>query len=213
MSLLRSCALLLLVTPTALPAAQDSLRVRQAILVAEDLRPTTPDGLAPILAGLASADTVAQRLAVRALGRLERAELVADIAPLLRARPASVRAEAANALGQAVARGDATAARRLLEDRLAAENDPFVRGVLFRTLGRLPIQNGAERDGTERLLVLGTHGPGGDAAGSHARGGRPRTRLALSAHGGQHAALGGCHRASGRAHRTSSSPLASGAWR
>ena len=170
MSLLRSCALLLLGTPTALPAAQDSLRVRHAILAAEDLRPTTPDGLAPILAGLASPDTVAQRLAVRALGRLERAELVADIAPLLRAGPVSVRAEAANALGQAASHGNATAARRLLEDRLAAENDPFVRGVLFGTLGRLPIQNAAERDGTERLLVLGTHGPGGDAAAATLEG-------------------------------------------
>ena len=174
MSLLRSCALLLLVTPTALPAAQDSLRVRHAILVAEDLRPTAAAGLAPILAGLASPDTVAQRLAVRALGRLERAELVADIAPLLRAGPASVRAEAANALGQAATRGNATAARRLLEDRLAAENDPFVRGVLFRTLGRLPIRNAAERDGTERLLVLGSRGPGGDA---------PAATLEGAAHG------------------------------
>jgi cyclophilin family peptidyl-prolyl cis-trans isomerase/HEAT repeat protein len=132
-------------------------------MAAEDLRPQTREGLAPILGGLASGDTVTQRLAVRALGRQERADLVSEIAPLLRAPAGSVRAEAANALGQAASHGGAAEARRLLEDRLGVEADPTVRGVLYRTLGRLVVASSDERNRTERLLVQGSRGPGADA--------------------------------------------------
>ncbi|HEX9166428.1 MAG TPA: peptidylprolyl isomerase [Gemmatimonadales bacterium] len=174
MSFPRSCALLLLAIPAALPA-QDVPALRQAIMAAEDLRPRTREGLAPILAGLVSTDTVAQRLAARALGRQERSDLITDIAPILRADAASVRAEAANALGQAASHGGVAEVRRLLEDRLGLEADHMVRGVLYRTLGRLPIEDGrpdrpplqadalAVRDRTERLLVQGSRGPGADA--------------------------------------------------
>lgn len=141
--------------------AQDITQRRHAILVAEDLRPATAAGLAPIRAGLLSSDTVAQRLAVRALGRLERPELVPEILPSLTEPAASVRAEAINALGQAVVRGGADSVRRALEDRAGLENDPMVRGVLFRTLGRLRLE--ANPDGLERLLVQASRSAAGDA--------------------------------------------------
>lgn len=157
-------ALVILVSPAPSPLeAQTDLRLREAILVAEDARPTTRDGLAPPLAGLRSEDTVAQRLAVRALGRQERPDLVPDIAPLLGAVAPSVRAEAANALGQAVARGPGRPVRRLLEDRLGVEDHPAVRGAIYRTLGRLHDPTEDERRATELLLVQGSHGPAGDA--------------------------------------------------
>jgi cyclophilin family peptidyl-prolyl cis-trans isomerase/HEAT repeat protein len=143
---------------------QDPAPLRDAILAAEDARPPTRDGLAPLFRGLASSDTIAQRLAVRGLGRQERAEFVSDIVPLLAATTATVRAEAANALGQAVVRDDEGAAREALERRLGLEDDPFVRGVVLRTLGRLPNPSEDERRRTERLLVQATHGRDGDAS-------------------------------------------------
>lgn len=156
-----SCALLLcLASPLA---AQADIRLRNAILAAEDARPATREGLGPLFSGLTSGDTVAQRIAVRGLGRQERPELVADIAPLLTAATASVRAEAANALGQAVARGGAGPVRRLLEDRLGLEDHPAVRGAIYRTLGRLGNPTETERQTTELLLVRGSHGPVGNA--------------------------------------------------
>jgi cyclophilin family peptidyl-prolyl cis-trans isomerase/HEAT repeat protein len=153
----------LLLLPVERSAGQDAGDLRHAILVAEDARPRTPDGLAPILAGLRSSDTVAQRLAVRALGRLERESLIADIAPLLTAPSVSVRAEAANALGQAAAHGGSPEARRLLEERVGLEADAAVRGAIYRTLGRLAVATQDERDRTERLLVQGSRGPAADA--------------------------------------------------
>jgi cyclophilin family peptidyl-prolyl cis-trans isomerase/HEAT repeat protein len=161
MILLRSCALLFLALPAPL-AAQDP-QLRHDILVAEDARPKTRDGLATILSGLTSGDTVAQRLAVRALGRQERADLIADITPLLRTEAASVRAEAVNALGQAASHDGASGVRRLLEERLGLESDPVVRGAIYRTLGRLAVASQDERDRTERLLIQGSRGPAADA--------------------------------------------------
>jgi cyclophilin family peptidyl-prolyl cis-trans isomerase len=146
-------------------APQDPVRVREAILEAEDARPVTRQGLAPLLGGLHSRDTVTQRLAVRGLGRQERADLVRDIAAVLDAPAASVRAEAANALGQAVTRGGASEARPLLEQRLGLEDHPVARGVLYRTLGRLPNPTEEERRRTELLLIQGTRTGARDAAG------------------------------------------------
>jgi cyclophilin family peptidyl-prolyl cis-trans isomerase len=75
---------------------------RLAILEAEDRRAPTPRDLAVLRGGLHSGDPETVRIAVRALGRLERPALVADIAPLLRHSMPEVRAEAANALGQSL---------------------------------------------------------------------------------------------------------------
>src|SRR5262245_16709571 len=76
---------------------------RLAILEAEDRRAPTAGDLATIRAGARSRDPETAVLAVRALGRLERPGLVPDILPSLRNQLPEVRAEAANALGQALA--------------------------------------------------------------------------------------------------------------
>lgn len=125
---------------TAAVAPQSEVEQRHAIIAAEDARAQTPASLEVLLSGAASATPRVQQLAVRALGRIERPALADAIAPLLAARSAGVRAEAANALGQAVGRSpdQASAASRRLIDRLKVENDPAVRGVLCETLGRLP---------------------------------------------------------------------------
>ena len=88
-------------------------------------------------------------MAVRALGRLERPELIVDIVPILRHSLPEIRAEAANAIGQAAQgwthqpastapRTALDAAVAALTTRLTVEDDPNVRAVVGETLGRLP---------------------------------------------------------------------------
>ena len=127
------------------------LAFRQSMFEAEDSRGADPAGLATLLAGLESPDPEIRRLAVRALGRLERADLSDRIAQLIDGAPPAVRAEAANALGQSVQRGGELGAHvttligRLWGDADAggaySEADPYVRGVVAETLGRLPYQD------------------------------------------------------------------------
>ena len=111
------------------------------MLAAEDSRADTDEGLAPIVAGLDSPSSETRQVAVRALGRLERPALVPLIVPLLQDTAAAVRAEAANALGQAVFRGEAGAAVGPLLARLEVEPDGYVRGIIAQTLGSLPYES------------------------------------------------------------------------
>jgi HEAT repeat protein len=106
------------------PASIQALR--QAIFEAEDRRAPTGTDLETLLNGTRYPDETVQRMAVRALGRLERAALVGHIEPALSSRFASVRVAAAEAIGQAVAGGgEAVAAvQAALLKRLAAERDP-----------------------------------------------------------------------------------------
>src|SRR5688500_2767324 len=76
------------------PAAAQSLQER--MLQAEDARPTSDAGLAPLREGLQGNG---RRTAIRAIGRLERPEMIALIAPALN-DGVGIRAEAANALAQ-----------------------------------------------------------------------------------------------------------------
>src|SRR6266567_2196599 len=74
---------------------------RLAVLKAEDRRAPSPSDLAVIRSGTRSGDPQTARVAIRALGRLERPSLVADIVPFLKHPLPEIRAEAATALGQA----------------------------------------------------------------------------------------------------------------
>ena len=81
-------------------------------------------------AAAASRDTMVQRLAARAFGRLERKALASHLTPLLSSPTASVRREAVNALGQMMA-------PLPYASMLATEKDGAVRSAIFETLGRL----------------------------------------------------------------------------
>ena len=160
----RTLSLLLIACPAAgIRAAPAQEALRTQILRAEDARPRGAMGLAPIRQGLRADDSVARRLAVRALGRLERPEHLRDIVERLGDAVASVRAEAANAIAQSAGQEGAQAARRALEDHLGRETVPLVRGAVFRSLGRLRL--GAEQDlaAIETLLLRGSYAPGGNA--------------------------------------------------
>lgn len=123
------------------------------MLAAEDGRVASPAALGALRQGVRSADPELRREAIRAFGRLEQDSLVHDIVPALADLSAAVRAEAANALGQAVSRGDPAAAREALVERLDVETDPAVRAVIAETLGRLRQGSAGEAAATGTLLA------------------------------------------------------------
>src|SRR5690242_16587467 len=94
-----SGSVVLLVLLAAPAHAQRVSRI--AVLQAEDRRGPAAQDLATLPARARSADGPTAHLALRALGRLERPGLIADILPGLRHRLPEVRAEAANAVAQA----------------------------------------------------------------------------------------------------------------
>ena len=150
--------------PEPSPPQASTAATRLAILAAEDRRAPTPRDLETIRAGARSADGQTMRIAVRALGRLERPELVADIIPGLQQQFPEVRAEAANALAQA-ARGWAhrppassprslfDAASAALLARLRVEADGNVRSAIAGAIGRLPYTSVEQTDNAERTLL------------------------------------------------------------
>jgi cyclophilin family peptidyl-prolyl cis-trans isomerase/HEAT repeat protein len=142
-----------------------------AVLVAEDSRAPDPAELQIILTASAHADAGVRRVAVRALGRLERPTLADRIAPFLQDADAGVRREAANALGQAffgATGADVGSAAASLTTRLQAEPDAAVRGTILQTLGRLDYGSDGSVSAAERRLLLQHmwHDPSGSSARS-----------------------------------------------
>ena len=126
--------------------AQTSLR--QRIIAAEDARVVSDVAIAPILEGLRSDNATLAAVAARALGRFEHPPFVSRLLPALTHPRMEVRREAANALGQSLATlsrdGSAPPSVELdqvvraLVERLDTDPDPYVRGTVAQTLGRLP---------------------------------------------------------------------------
>ena len=142
------------------PAAPRTSRL--AVLQAEDRRAPTPRDLAVIRSGLHGGDAQTVRVAVRALGRLERPALIPDLLPFLRHALPEIRAEAATAIGQAAqgwksnkspAASALDAVSSPLAARLKVEAEPDVREAIADTLGRLPYVNASQAESAERALV------------------------------------------------------------
>ena len=85
-----------------------------------------------------------QRLAVRAIGRMERPSLAPMVAPFHKSSDARVRQEAASALGQLQATAN-------YAELIAAEQNGAVRGELYTSAGRIS----PAVTGTEELLRKG----------------------------------------------------------
>jgi cyclophilin family peptidyl-prolyl cis-trans isomerase/HEAT repeat protein len=153
----RTLAVLLLALCAAAPAAAQSLQER--MLLAEDARPVTEQGLAPLVEGLKGGP---RRTAVRAIGRLERPELTALIAPAL-ADGVGIRAEAANALAQMARSPEAVAeVQKLLVARAAVDaelNTWESWGEMAAALGRLPYDTASQVSETEAVLITGLPSP------------------------------------------------------
>jgi cyclophilin family peptidyl-prolyl cis-trans isomerase/HEAT repeat protein len=129
------------------------------MLQAEDARPTTDAGLAPLLEGLKGNG---RRTAIRAIGRLERPEMIAMIAPALN-DGVGIRAEAANALAQ-MARTPAAVVdvQKLLLARAAIDADLNTWeswGEIAAALGRLPYDTAEQVQLTEAVLLTGLPAP------------------------------------------------------
>jgi cyclophilin family peptidyl-prolyl cis-trans isomerase/HEAT repeat protein len=127
---------------------------RLAVIEAEAARAAAPEQL-QLLVGAATAASPVQPLAVRALGRLERVDLVDTLLPVLGAALPAARAAAAWALAQAVG-GDAGAGQKVREallERMVGEPDADVRGAIAEALGRLPLAPPPAALQVEKALV------------------------------------------------------------
>jgi cyclophilin family peptidyl-prolyl cis-trans isomerase/HEAT repeat protein len=135
------------------------------MLAAEDARVTSAADMAPLMTGLRSADPRVVVQAVRAVGRLERPALVKEILLLVTHTRPEVRAEAVNALGQALAgvpRGaddktplppEVALVSKTLTARIRTDAHPYVTGVAAETLGRLPYRAAYEVADAETLIA------------------------------------------------------------
>lgn len=168
-SCLRGCiysacvaAIVIALSPAPMLAQSSPAAARLAVLQAEDRRAATAADLATLRSGAHSADGQTLRAAVRALGRLERPELISDITTSLRHPLPEVRLEAATAIGQAAQgwkRGTPPSAATVAEvlntvvARLRIEADADVRTALCETIGRLPYAAAADAERAERTLL------------------------------------------------------------
>lgn len=153
-------------TPHFLPIAllcvatvSSAQSLQERMLQAEDARPTTEAGLAPLREGLQGNG---RRTAIRAIGRLERPEMIPMIAPALN-DGVGIRAEAANALAQ-MARTPAAVAevQKLLLVRAATDAGLGTWeswGEIAAALGRLNYDTAAQVAETESVLITGLPSP------------------------------------------------------
>ena len=151
-----------LVVTYAEDQAPPSPTTRLAVLQAEDRRAPTPRDLAIIRSGLHGGDPQTVRVAVRALGRLERPALIPDLVPSLRHALPEIRSEAANAIGQSAQgwKGDNAPAASAIDGvssplvaRLRVEAEPDVRAAICDTIGRLPYVSASQTEAAERTLI------------------------------------------------------------
>lgn len=139
-----------------------------AILRIEDLRAPTPHDLAVLVEATRSTQPFIQHAAIRALGRLERRDVVTSLLPLLRSGNAETREQAAFAIAQAM-RGERLAVDpagtqvdgvlAALLQAIGAEREMATMDGLARSAARLPFER-AERvqrvDGVLRAVLTGS---------------------------------------------------------
>jgi peptidyl-prolyl cis-trans isomerase B (cyclophilin B) len=133
---------------------QSPIEGRVNILLAAYRGATTAADLAVIRAGVRSRDPQTARIAIRALGRLERPSAIADLAPSLKSPLPELRAEAADAIAQSARSADrSSSVFALLSGRLEIEPDADVRAVLCESLGRLPYASTSEAARAEDSIL------------------------------------------------------------
>ena len=153
---------------------------------AEDARPAGGPALETLIAGTQAPSPFLRGVAVRGLGRLEDPRRLDDIAPLLADPHAEVRAHAANAVAQAVHRGEGTEeALPLLLERAGTEPDAMAAGAVARSLGRLRLDGAPAARAAAALLDLSRSGDGDAPPGrmlgvALGIGSRPLTALTAS---------------------------------
>jgi dipeptidyl-peptidase-3 len=147
---MRLVLLLCLLTSSAF--AQPALRER--MLIVEDQRASSSADVDTLKQGLSSRDPATRRQAVRAVGRLERPDLMPLVSRLLTDPNHDVRIETINAIGQMAKGADGVAAARTrLLARVRGEQVPRVRGAAAATLGRLQYTTAADVQQAERAIA------------------------------------------------------------
>ena len=149
-------ASLVLLAPSPQPvrAAEPGLA---AVLAVEDARAPLPEDLHVLLTTARSSNLAIQRAAIRALGRLERRDVITDLLPYLQARDAAVGDEAATALAMALHGPSLTGvpadrqAQAVLDALISAPR----RDAAARALGRLPYTTADQFRQAERQLRSG----------------------------------------------------------
>ena len=147
----------------SVPVVTGDPALRAAILDEQDARGKGASGIESLSRGLTAPEAELQRLAVRAIGRLEDPQFIPLILPLLFSDAETVRSEAVNALGQAAFRTDGDEVADVLFEYLVRERQegPAVRAVIGRTLGRLRYADAVRfRRAVETLLDLTREGDG-----------------------------------------------------
>ncbi len=129
---------------------------------------TRAENIAPLLAALKSPDLKLQRLAARAMGRLERPSLRDAVVPLLRSESVDLRIEAVSALAQMGATFD-------FASLVPGEKAGAVRAVIYEAVGRAR----PPAHGGEVVLVTGLKDEDPLARAGAARGLEALVRLNL----------------------------------
>ena len=135
------------------PVVQDS--VAHALLTAEDARAATPRDLRILVDAARGSDLAHQRLALRALGRLERPDLLPHFVQAFESPSALVRETAAQGIAQAHHRGPAGtgAAAGALFEHAGRERNSEVRAAVLRALGRLRLVPGPAFVSRDSLII------------------------------------------------------------
>jgi HEAT repeat protein len=123
------------------------------LIRAQDTRARADSDLALLKSATQSPNAELRLFAVRALGRLERSEVIPDIAPTLDDSSAAVRLAAVQAIGQAAYRTGVVDARKLLVARLESDKSEDMRAKIAETLGRLAHASADDASNTARLLA------------------------------------------------------------
>ena len=146
-----------------------------AVLKIEEQRAPTPQDVAVLVESARSSFGFIQDAAIRALGRLERRDVISDLLPYLRAERAEARREAATAIGQAM-RGDRLpldpndtqldGVQQALLSAAVAERRPEAAAEIVRTLARLPYRHADHLLKADRLFRRILEGSSGNGASS-----------------------------------------------
>jgi peptidyl-prolyl cis-trans isomerase B (cyclophilin B) len=125
------------------------------VLALEDARAPLPEDLRALVSLARSGTVAVQRAAVRALGRLERRDVITDLLPYLQARDAGVAEEAASALLLA-SRGEGlpgVSPEQQIQAVMGGLSAAAGVEASYRALGRLPYTNASQFRQAERHLA------------------------------------------------------------
>jgi cyclophilin family peptidyl-prolyl cis-trans isomerase/HEAT repeat protein len=135
-------------------SAQGPTDLLARLIVAEDNRAQSDAELSTLRQGLTNRDPKIREQSVRAMGRLERPDLIPALTRPLADDNLNVRIEAANAVGQLAKGTDGVAqAKARLMTRTRVEQDPRAWGAVAATLGRLAYTTAADVAQVEEALA------------------------------------------------------------